>query len=64
MSLTVPPGTFVAKLTIGNKDYGEQRLNVLKDPYSAGSTGDIDSQTQFVTKLRDRCDGCIDLRFT
>jgi photosystem II stability/assembly factor-like uncharacterized protein len=53
MNITVPPGSYTVKLTVGDKDYESHKINVIKDPHSTGTEADIAAQTQFVTGLRD-----------
>jgi photosystem II stability/assembly factor-like uncharacterized protein len=51
-SLLVPPGVYTVKLTVNDQEF-TQKLNVLKDPHSAGSESDIAEQTKLLTALRD-----------
>jgi photosystem II stability/assembly factor-like uncharacterized protein len=52
IDLLVPPGTYTVTLTAGELKL-TQKVNVLKDPHSGGTEGDIQTQTQFVSALRD-----------
>src|SRR5215469_5960820 len=52
LDLLVPPGTYTVTLTVGEQKL-TQKLNVLKDPHSGGTENDIQTQTQFVSGLRD-----------
>jgi photosystem II stability/assembly factor-like uncharacterized protein len=52
ISLLAPPGTYTVKLTVGGHDY-TQKLNVLKDPHSAGTIADIQTQTKLILALED-----------
>jgi len=52
IALLVPPGQYTVTLTVGNEKSSE-KLNVLKDPHSAGTEDDIRAQLQLVTALRD-----------
>jgi photosystem II stability/assembly factor-like uncharacterized protein len=52
ISLLAPPGTYAVKLTVGGQDY-TQKLNVLKDPHSAGTIADIQTQTKLILALED-----------
>jgi photosystem II stability/assembly factor-like uncharacterized protein len=52
LSLLAPPGTYTVTLTLGGEKFS-QRLNVLKDPHSSGTEGDIQTQTKLLTALRD-----------
>ena len=52
ISLLAPPGIYTVTLTLGEEKSG-QKLKVLKDPHSGGTESDIQTQTQFLTGLRD-----------
>ncbi len=52
ISLLAPPGTYTVKLAVGGQEY-TQKLNVLKDPHSAGTEKDIQAQLKLVSALRD-----------
>ena len=52
IELLVPPGTYTVTLTAGEQKL-TQKLNVLKDPHSGGTESDIQTQTQFLSGLRD-----------
>jgi hypothetical protein len=46
------PGTYTVTLTVGEEKF-TQKLNVLKDPHTAGSESDIQAQTRVQTALYD-----------
>jgi hypothetical protein len=50
-ALLAPPGTYTVRLTIGERTFN-QPLQVLKDPGSAGSEGDIRQQMTVLLDLR------------
>jgi len=52
VDLLVPPATYTVTLTLGEQKL-TQKLNVLKDPHSGGTESDIQTQTRFVSGLRD-----------
>jgi len=52
ISLLVSPGTYTVTLTVSEAKF-TQKLNVLKDPHSGGTEGDIQTQMQFLNGLRD-----------
>jgi len=52
VSLLVLPGTYTVTLTVADEKF-TQKLNVLKDPHSAGSENDIQAQTRVQTALFD-----------
>jgi len=52
ISLLAPPGTYTVTLAWGEEKFS-QKLSVLKDPHSSGSEGDIQTQTQLLTALRE-----------
>src|SRR5499425_2185349 len=52
ISLLAAPGTYTVTLTVGAQKSSE-KLTVLKDPHSTGNEKDIQTQTQFLTGLRD-----------
>lgn len=52
LSLLEPPGAYTVTLMVGGEKFS-QKLNVLKDPHSGGSESDIQTQTRFLTGLRD-----------
>jgi len=52
IELLVPPATYTVTLTAGEQKF-TQKLNVLKDPHSGGTENDIQTQTQFVSGLRE-----------
>ena len=56
IDLLVPPGTYTVTLTLGEQKL-TQKLNVLKDPHSGGTESDIQTQTQFLSGLRDEMNG-------
>jgi len=56
ISLLAPPGTYTVTLTQG-EEKSSQKFNVLKDPHSSGTEGDIQAQTQLVESLRDEMNG-------
>ena len=52
ISLLEPAGTYTVTLAVGEQKFS-QKLNVLKDPHSTGTEGDIRTQMEFLTGLRD-----------
>ena len=52
LSVLVPPGTYAVTLTVGDQKFTE-KLNVLKDPHSSGTEGDIHTQLQWKQALWD-----------
>ena len=52
LAVLVPPGTYSVTLTVGDAKL-TQKLNVLKDPHSAGSETDIQAQTRVQAALYD-----------
>jgi hypothetical protein len=52
LSELVQPGTYSVTLTIGDQKF-EQKLNVLKDPHTAGSESDLQVQNRVQTALYD-----------
>ena len=52
ISLLAAPGTYTVTLTVGEAK-SSQKLTLLKDPHSTGTESDIQTQTQFLTGLRD-----------
>jgi hypothetical protein len=52
VSLLALPGTYTVTLTVGDEKF-TQKVNVLKDPHSAGSESDIQTQTRVQTALFD-----------
>jgi hypothetical protein len=52
ISLLAPPATYTVTITLG-EEKSSQKLKVLKDPHSTGTESDIQTQTQFLTGLRD-----------
>ena len=52
ISLLDPLGTYTVTLTLVDEKSSE-KLKVLKDPHSGGTESDIQTQTQFLTGLRD-----------
>lgn len=59
ISLLAPPGTYTVKLTVGGHDYS-QKLTVLKDPHSAGTIADIQSQDKLMSSLEDELNATAD----
>jgi len=59
ISLLAPPGTYTVKLVAGGHEY-TQKLNVLKDPHSAGTVADIQAQTKLVAALQDELNAMAD----
>ena len=53
VSALVPPGTYTVTLAIGDQTF-TQKLNVLKDPHTAGSESDIQAQTRVQNALYDQ----------
>jgi photosystem II stability/assembly factor-like uncharacterized protein len=51
IDLLVPPDTYTVTLTAGEQKL-TQKLNVLKDPHSSGTENNIQTQTQFLSGLR------------
>jgi hypothetical protein len=54
-----PPGTYTVKLTVGGRDYS-QPLIVRKDPHSAGTEADIQTQQLTLRELRRDLESAID----
>jgi len=52
LSILVPPGTYSVTLAVGGEKFA-QKLNVLKDPHTAGSESDIQAQSRLQTALYD-----------
>ncbi|MGB6625344.1 MAG: hypothetical protein WBE43_11215, partial [Candidatus Acidiferrales bacterium] len=59
ISLLAPPGTYTIKLAVAGHDYS-QKLTVLKDPHSAGTVADIQSQTKLMMALEDELNKAAD----
>ena len=52
ISVLEPPGTYTVTLSLGNEKQ-TQKLNLLKDPHSAGTESDIRAQIELVTALQE-----------
>ncbi|HXZ18643.1 MAG TPA: hypothetical protein VEG63_01765, partial [Candidatus Acidoferrales bacterium] len=52
LSLSIPPGAYTVTLTVGGQTF-TQKLNVIKDPRTAGSEADIEAQLKVQTALWD-----------
>jgi len=50
LAVLVPPGAYTVTLTVGDQKFTE-KLDVLKDPHSAGSESDLQAQTQLKRAL-------------
>jgi hypothetical protein len=59
VSVLAPPGSYTIKLTVGGETY-TQKLNVLKDPHSNGSEGDIQIQTKVMDSLSGQMNNMVD----
>ncbi len=59
ISVLAPPGAYTAKLTVDGESY-TQKLNVLKDPHSNGSEGDIQIQTKLIDSLSGQMNNMVD----
>jgi photosystem II stability/assembly factor-like uncharacterized protein len=59
ITILAPPGTYTLKLTAAGKDY-TQPLNVLKDPHSNGTEGDIQIQTKLMMSISDTMNNVVD----
>jgi hypothetical protein len=55
LAVLAPPGTYTVTLTVAGKDYAE-KLELRKDPNTAGSEADVAAQTKVVLEVRDRLD--------
>lgn len=60
IALLVPPGQYKVKLSVGEKEM-TQKLEVKKDPNSAGSEEDIKAQTKLLREIRDNIESVIDM---
>jgi photosystem II stability/assembly factor-like uncharacterized protein len=60
MTLLVPPGKYTVKLSVGEKEI-TQKLEVKKDPNSAGSEDDILAQTKLLLEIRDNIESVVDM---
>jgi hypothetical protein len=54
------PRAYTVKLTIGDKEFA-QRLSVKKDPHSAGSKADIQTQVERLLEIRDNMNTTVDM---
>ncbi len=59
LAVLAPPGTYTVKLMVAGKDYRE-KLEVRKDPNTAGSEADVVAQTKVVMEVRDRLNEAAD----
>ncbi len=55
-----PPGRYTVRLTVGDTEL-HQPLDVLKDPGSTGTEGDIRAQHQVILQLREEADAVVAL---
>ncbi len=53
LSVLALPGTYTVTLTVGDEKF-TQKLNVLKDPHTAGSESDVQAQTHLQAALYDQ----------
>jgi photosystem II stability/assembly factor-like uncharacterized protein len=60
MSLLAPPGTYTVRLDVGGKSL-TQKLEVRKDPNSAGTAADIEEQMKTLFELRRDIDTAADM---
>jgi len=56
----VAPGTYTVKLNVGEQEF-TQKLEVRKDPHSAGSEEDIRVQTKRLLEIRDNMNTVVDM---
>jgi photosystem II stability/assembly factor-like uncharacterized protein len=59
MTIMQPPGTYTVKLSVGGRDYTQQ-LTVRKDPHSAGTEADIETQYRTLLDIRRDLDAAVD----
>jgi len=60
MGFLAAPGTYTVKLKAGDQEFGE-KLEVRKDPSSAGTMADIREQVKLQVELRDEINLCSDM---
>ena len=60
MVVKVPPGRYTVKLSVGENKFS-QELIVKKDPYSAGSTEDIQAQTKLLLEIQDNIESVVEM---
>jgi hypothetical protein len=60
MSVLLPPGTYTVKLSAGGQELS-QPLTVKKDPNSAGTEAEIQTQTEMLMDLRKDLESAVDL---
>jgi photosystem II stability/assembly factor-like uncharacterized protein len=60
MVILQPPGTYTVKLTVNGRDF-TQPLTVIKDPHSAGTDADIQTQYKSLLDVRQTLDMAVDL---
>ncbi len=60
MSVTVPPGTYTVKLTVGEQEF-TQPVAVRKDPNSHGTETEIATQTAVILELRDALNDVVEM---
>ena len=58
--LLAPPGEYTVKLTVGDNEYS-RKLTVKKDPHSAGTVADIQSQTKVLSAIYGNIDAVADM---
>ncbi|MGH9197727.1 MAG: sialidase, partial [Acidimicrobiia bacterium] len=60
MSVLVPPGTYTVKLTVGGQEFS-QPLSIKKDPNSAATEADIQTQMEMLLDIRNDLETVADM---